>query len=104
MVTINTTACPDCGGSLKPIGYVDRIVRCERGHIKWIKIKRLICCSCGKIHRELPEYLYPYKHYRADIIDGMIDDIITSYDTDYEDYPCETTVKNWKELHKKNIS
>ena len=48
------------------------------------------------MHRELPDVLAPFKHYRLDIIMGMLDGSLTTDDLKYENYPCEKTVERWK--------
>src|SRR5699024_11920458 len=55
--------CPVCG---EPLSYRDscvRIMRLEGGRKRRFLIRRLKCSSCGRIHRELPDCLVPYKHY-----------------------------------------
>ena len=96
MITNNQSNCPKCGGLLKYYDSVKRIVRTKGGISYWIKIRRMVCLECRSTHRELPKYLVPYKHYEIDIIQGFIDGTITSFDLDYEDYPCDMTIKNWK--------
>ena len=95
MVSTNESICPGCGADLKQIGNVKRIVRTKGGEIHWIKLRLLVCSKCRKTHRELPDYLIPYKHYESKIIKGVLDGTITFYDLGYEDYPCEMTMKRW---------
>ena len=33
-------------------------------------IRRLKCSNCGRLHRELPDCLVPYKHYASEVISG----------------------------------
>lgn len=96
MVSAGELICPICGGKLKYYGKVKRIVRSKYGQVEWIDIRRLHCVSCGSEHRELPKNIYPYKQYDAEIIKGFVEGSITSFDLEYEDYPCETTIKEWK--------
>ena len=35
-------------------------------------IRRLRCDSCGKIHHELPDFVLPYKHYSAEVIENIL--------------------------------
>ena len=56
---------------------------------KWIYIQRKRCQRCGAIHRELPDSLFPYKQYEAEVIRGVLDGFINSGTIGYEDYPCE---------------
>ena len=90
--------CPECGGTLKHEGRVKRIVRSEYGKVEQIWIKRLKCLKCGMVHRVLPSHLIPFKHFKANIIDGVQQGSITSNDLGYEDYPCELTMKRWKNI------
>ena len=97
MVTDGVFYCPKCGGHLKNYDRVRRIVRTKYGRITHIKIRRLICADCGSIHRSLPYTLFPYKQYEASIIRGVVLGDISQNDRDYEDYPCEMTMKRWVE-------
>lgn len=96
MVTCDESICPNCGGDLKYYDSVRRIVRMNKRRIKWIKIRRLRCSTCGCVHRELPSYILPYKQYEAEIIQGVLEDLITCETFEYEDYPCEVTMIRWK--------
>lgn len=100
MITSDESTCPKCGGYLKYYDKVRRIVRTKGGNVYWIKVDRFSCINCGSIHRKLPNYLLPYKHYKADIIKGFLSGELTSFDLDYEDYPCETTIKQWNNNHR----
>ena len=64
-------------------------------------MRRIKCKKCGHIHRELPCYIYPFKQYETEIIQGVIEGIITPDTLGYEDYPCEATMMSWvsQELH-----
>lgn len=96
MVDVEALYCPRCGGVLKHYDMVRRIVRTGGGVIVWFKIERVFCKECGSTHRRLPPYLSPYKQYSAKIIYGFISGQISIFDLEYEDYPCEGTVKEWK--------
>lgn len=52
---------------------MDRHYRDEEGEKIWFRIRRLRCKECGKLHRELPDILLPYKHYRCEIIEETLD-------------------------------
>lgn len=95
MVTHDESTCPDCGGKLKYYDKVPRIVRTKRRNTKWVKIRRLRCIECGHLHRELPDDIFPYKQYEAEIIRGVIEGLITCETIGYEDYPCEMTMIRW---------
>ena len=91
----NGSICVECGGTLKYYDYVKRIVRTKGGDSWRVKIKRFKCEGCKRIRRMLPNYIFPYKHYEADIIQGVLAGTITPDTLGYEDYPCEMTFKRW---------
>ena len=95
MTVCNTLICPNCGGTLKPYDSVKRILKTKNGVKKRIKIRRLKCVDCGKIHRELPELILPYKHYDSEIINGVREGLITPETIGFEDYPCGMTMLRW---------
>lgn len=88
--------CETCGGDMNYYDRVLRIIRSNNRKTARIYIKRFRCCKCGKIHRKLPSDLFPYKQYESRIITGVIDGTITSDMIEYEEYPCEMTMKRWK--------
>lgn len=91
--------CPVCRkGILRYRDRVKRICRLEGGETQWYEIPRYRCDNegCGKLQRMLPDFLAPFKHYRADIIAGVLDGIITPSDEDSFDQPSENTMKAWK--------
>lgn len=103
MVTHDESTCPDCGGILKYYDSVPRIVRTKRRSTSWIKVRRLRCIKCGHLHRELPDDIFPYKQYEAEIIRGVIEGLITCETIGYEDYPCEMTMIRWKSSHELQV-
>lgn len=96
MINNGLEICPCCGGKLKRHGKVSRIVRTIGGKKYRVSVQRFICSLCGSTHRMLPEYLTPYKHYEKAIITGFLNGSITSFNLDYEDYPCDSTIYKWK--------
>ena len=92
--------CPICGGEVKHRDYVRRMVRSGGPGREWVEIERMICCKCGHVGRYLPDWLYPFKHYRKDIIDGFVAGRLTSTNLIFEDYPCEMTILRWTRSHK----
>jgi len=96
MVTNNISTCPECGGHLKHYDKVRRIIRTKGRKTQWVKIRRLQCSNCGVLHRELPDYIFPYKQYEVEIIRGVLEELITSDTLGYEDYPCEMTMIRWR--------
>lgn len=103
MIRNNELVCPNCGGYLKSYDSVRRVVRGKKGSKNRIKLRRLVCVRCGSTHRELPSYLVPYRQYSIQIIEGFLSGTITSFDLDYEDYPCDSTIAKWKNARKKHL-
>lgn len=86
---LETSACPVCRGTLKPRDTRLRIW-CEEGHdVFRIKVRRLYCKHCRRLHTELPDCLSPYKHYTSENIEGVLDGVVTPHDETSESYPCE---------------
>lgn len=96
MISNNESICPKCGGELKYYDSVKRIVRMKYGRKSKVNIRRFRCKQCGSTHRELPDFIFPYKQYEADIIIGVIEDLITCETLGFEDYPCEMTMFRWR--------
>lgn len=71
MIINSQSTCPKCGGQLKYYDHVQRLIRTKYGNKKWVSIRRLRCCNCHSVHRELPDFIFPYKQYEADIIVGV---------------------------------
>lgn len=88
--------CEKCGTKLKYYDKVSRIVRTKGRKTTYISIQRFKCPGCGSIHRNLPDYIFPYKQYEADVIIGVIENLITCDTVGFEDYPCEMTMLRWK--------
>lgn len=96
MVRKNNYICPKCGGVLRYYDKTNRKIRVKYGKKKSITIRRLKCVLCGALHRELPNYIFPNKHYHGEIINGVLENLITSETLGFEDYPCEMTMRRWK--------
>lgn len=88
--------CLMCGDKLKYYDSVRRIVRTNSRKSRWIIVPRYQCMGCRCIRRYLPDYIYPYKQYESEIIDGVIEGLITCNTVGFEDYPCELTMIRWK--------
>ena len=95
MIVEEVLTCSKCGGNMKYYDSVLRIVRTKGRNTKWVKVRRLRCINCGYLCRELPDYIFPYKQYEAEIIRGVIEGLITCETIGYEDYPCEMTMIRW---------
>ena len=108
MISDNQSICPKCGGQLKYYDHVQRLVRTKFGNKKWVAIRRLRCCKCHAVHRELPDFIFPYKQYEADIItrlfkygeDFFIGDIVqiaNEYGNEGSAYISELVISNSEE-------
>lgn len=96
MISNNESICPKCGGQLKYYDSVKRLVRTKYGRKKKVIVPRFRCTQCHSIHRKLPDFIFPYKQYEADIIIGVIEGLITCETIGFEDYPCEMTMIRWR--------
>lgn len=99
MIRKNNRVCPECGYSLKYYDTVIRILKGGNGKRKKLYIRRFRCNQCCSIHRELPDNIYPYKHYDSNIIDGVVKGYITPETMGYDDYPCELTMLRWQRAY-----
>lgn len=95
MVGKNIDICPYCGGPLQPRGYIWRRIKKENGKKSRVKILRKSCKNCGKWHRVIPDNIIPYKQYTKDIIEGFAASKLNNDMLEFEDYPCDITVKRW---------
>jgi uncharacterized Zn finger protein len=95
MIKQNVFICPKCGGELKYYDSVKRIIRTKKRATNYISLRRLRCKNCNSIHREIPDDIFPYKQYEAEIIVGVVEGLITCETLGFEDYPCELTMMNW---------
>lgn len=87
--------CPKCQGKLRYYDCVKRITITKYRVKNKIAIKRFKCMTCNSIHREIPPEILPFKQYEKEIVEGVIEGLITSDTLGFEDYPCEMTMKRW---------
>ena len=52
-----------------------------------------MCPICHSYHTELPDCLVPYKHYEAEVISGVLDEVVRPENLDSEDYPSFSTMR-----------
>ena len=100
MIEEGNDICPNCGNRTKYYDTVTRVVKSEYGRKRLIKLDRRMCLNCGHTHRILPDNLLPYKHYEKSIITGFIQGTIDSCVLEYEDYPSESIINEWKRTQK----
>ncbi len=94
--SLETPICPCCGTKLKYRDTRRRIMKKEGGVVVFLLLRRLYCRKCRRLHIELPACLSPYKQYDVEVIEGVIDGIVTEDDLDSENYPCAATMERWK--------
>ena len=102
MIVSDFLICPKCGSDLKYYDHVSRFVRTEHGRKIKITLRRFKCEKCNTIHREIPKIIFPHKQYSSEIIKGVLNDVISPDILDYEDFPCEETMKRWKKEYSKS--
>ncbi len=89
--------CPSCGGGL--LFYRDCVRRSSKqagGMTRWFLIPRSRCSACRSIHRMLPLFLCPFKHYVSSVISGVLTGNQPFHAGQAEDYPCEMTMDRWR--------
>ena len=76
--------------------YCKRTVRHDDGEAETFFIPRHKCSdpSCGKIHRMLPDFMVPFKHYAEDVISDSIND--SAEQSQVCDGPSAATIDRWK--------
>ncbi len=50
-------------------------MRSYGGETSHIWLRRLCCKRCGRLHLELPDLLVPQKHYTAEVIENVVDEV-----------------------------
>ena len=67
-----------------------------RHQSKGLEVPAGICPQCGHTHTELPNFIQPYKHYEASVIQDVVDG--KSRDTCEAD---ESTIRRWLAEHRR---
>jgi hypothetical protein len=65
--------CPFCGSTLSVKDSRKRCCIDSAGHHHILRIRRLQCKNCHKIHSELPDIILPYKRYISSVIEAVLD-------------------------------
>ena len=56
--------CPKCNSNeLKKYDVIKRLIKNKNGEKQWIDVQRYKCKKCNSVHRQLPEFIVPFKHY-----------------------------------------
>lgn len=61
---------------------------------EWFMIPRGKCSHCKRLHRALPDFMIPHKHFSASTISKVLENVITP-DTFTGDSPSESTMIRW---------
>lgn len=100
IISEENPVCRACGGPLYTYDHKKRVHKKAGGIKEWYLIPRMRCadenCECQTLHSALPDNLCANKHYDAGLIEDVVEGVVTSDDSETENYPCEDTMKNWK--------
>jgi hypothetical protein len=96
--------CPICGGQLRYRDSRLRIMRVYGGTKHHVRIRRLRCMTCGRLHNELPRQLTPYKHYATQVIEDVISERVDSDDDRTIDGPSPQSMKRWRKWYRMNLA
>lgn len=99
MIRPGEDKCPKCSSQLKYYDTVKRIARAGGPDKPTKYIRRMKCTECGSVHRELPDILEPFKHYESELINKVVEGLITCDSYGFEDYPSAMTARRWKEAN-----
>ena len=81
-------ACPECGKIMTFHDTCNRHGLNEKAECTWYVLRRFQCC--GSTHREIPDFLFPFKHYEADVVQSAIDENTDKIAAD------ESTIRCWR--------
>lgn len=72
-----------------------RSVRHAGGEREWLEIPRNKCSNprCGRIHRMLPDFLLPYKHYEQPVVQDSLDGCLDLDEAG--NAPSAESIKRW---------
>lgn len=82
---------------------VERHTRLKGGKKVWFEIERYKCESCRRIHRAIPSFLAPFKHYCLGLITSVLSNRVLPrcYEEEHN-YPVEITMERWKQWEELN--
>ena len=95
--------CPSCRGRLRYRDTRKRILRIEGGEKRHLLVRRFRCQTCRHYHTELPDCVVPYKHYAAEVICGVLDEVVSPDDLDSETFPSAMTMLRWLKWFLANV-
>ena len=83
--------CPKCGALMSGYDHRKRTVIGSDGERRIFLLRRLRCSECRRIHSEIPDSLFPYKHYETDVIEAVKNGDVSSCPAD------DSTIRRWRE-------
>lgn len=83
---------PCCGEKCNIIGSRKRIYIEATGEKKELRIRRLRCSNCRRIHHELPDFLVPHKHYESACVEQTLTEEPVAFDVAADN----ATLQRWK--------
>ena len=87
--------CPICGSELTVSGSRRRGLVEESGEKKILKIRRLWCDRCSRLHHELPDIIVPYKRYSSETIENILSEKAEHADSCPCELSTEKRIKLW---------
>ena len=81
-------ACPKCNSTMKFRDTCNRHCKDKESKCTWYVLRRFECCD--STHREIPDFLFPFKHYEADVVQSVIDGNTDGIAAD------ESTIRCWR--------
>jgi hypothetical protein len=83
-------SCPVCDGALISRDSRLRKVIRKSGEVIRIRVRRLKCTVCEKLHTELPDFIHPFKQYESAAVQSALDG-------NHDDCPAEdSTIRRWR--------
>jgi transposase-like protein len=67
--------CPICGSALVGYGMYLRKIKTTAGKVEF-PIARYYCSECKRTHAIIPDFILPYKHYPAKVIEEAVEDVV----------------------------
>ena len=65
--------CPFCSSSLAIRDSKNRKALKDDGVKRIYRLRRLKCSACDTLHTELPDFMLPFKHYEASVIEEALE-------------------------------
>lgn len=84
--------CPECGNRLYVRDTKKRTVKDGNGTEYIFSLRQLYCRCCQVLHTEIPDCIYPHKHYYKSTITSVIGDKCDYFAGDNK------TIYRWKNL------